>query len=235
MFQDFRNTKTRKECRDILLSVQEEAGEALFDACLRNAHDDGICVARAAEIIRRDLFAEFPNFEGHFDPEYVHSSVPKSLVCLIRMMLEGCYSPSLAVNSDDDDSSGENGSTSVANNIAQLIRFNSAKQKRSGGKRRHTLDRETPLPIYIGLMVHSKTRKAGLVNKLSNLGVSISYDRVCDIKEKITNQLCIAYNEKHVVIPPSLENGLFTTSAIDNIDHNVTATSAQEHFHGTSM
>ena len=216
-----------KKGRDVLLSFQGEIGEALFDACLHSLQDDGMCLARAAEIIRNDFFTEFPPFEGHFNSEYVRSSVPQSLLCLIRMLLEG---PNCGPNNEGVDFGDE-----TAVNIAQLIIFNSTKRKRDIGERRRPLERETALPVYLGLLVHTKTRKASLVDKFSKLGVSISYDRVRDIKAAVTNQLCKEYEEKNLVCPTSLKDGIFTTAAIDNIDHNVSATSAQKHFHGTGI
>ena len=38
-----------------------------------------------------------------------------------------------------------------------------------------------------------------------------------------------------MVCPANLRSGLFTTSAIDNIDHNPSATSAHDSFHGTGI
>ena len=43
------------------------------------------------------------------------------------------------------------------------------------------------------------------------------------------------YNEKSVVCPPKLKRGLFCTSALDNIDHNPSFTTANTSFHGTSI
>ena len=198
-----------------------------------DSQDDGMCLARAADIIRDDLFAKFPAFNGHFDSNYVHASVPKSLVFLVHMLLEGphfmknCPVDAGCDSTDDGDD--------VAVNIAQLIRYNSTKKMRDGGERSHSLDRETPLPVYVGLLLHTKTRKAGLVNKLSRLGLCISYDTVCDMKESIASYLCKEYEERKLVQPASMKDGLFTTAAIDNIDHNVMATSAQQHFHGTNI
>ena len=43
------------------------------------------------------------------------------------------------------------------------------------------------------------------------------------------------FQEDGVVCPPVLRKRLFTTAAIDNIDHNPTATTATTSFHGTSI
>jgi hypothetical protein len=42
-------------------------------------------------------------------------------------------------------------------------------------------------------------------------------------------------NEDGVVCPAILQKGLFTTSAVDNIDHNPSATTATTSFHGTGI
>lgn len=41
--------------------------------------------------------------------------------------------------------------------------------------------------------------------------------------------------EDGVVCPAVLQKGLFTTSAVDNIDHNPSATTATSSFHGTGI
>lgn len=38
-----------------------------------------------------------------------------------------------------------------------------------------------------------------------------------------------------VVCPPQLRGGVFTTAAVDNIDHNPSSTSAYDSFHGTGI
>ena len=38
-----------------------------------------------------------------------------------------------------------------------------------------------------------------------------------------------------MVCPPVLRKGLFTTAVMDNIDHNLSATTATTSFHGTSI
>ena len=43
------------------------------------------------------------------------------------------------------------------------------------------------------------------------------------------------YMEEGVVCPTFMRKGMFTTAAMDNIDHNPTATTATTSFHGTSI
>lgn len=41
--------------------------------------------------------------------------------------------------------------------------------------------------------------------------------------------------EEEVVCPTTLRKGLFTICAVDNLDHNPSATTAQTSFHGTGI
>ena len=92
-------------------------------------------------------------------------------------------------------------SNQAALSLAQLIVFNSTKRprKRSVSETaaieepasvRHPIARKIRLPIYhvyVGLMLHSATRKKKLVDKCCKLGLSISYNRVLQLSNKIAN------------------------------------------------
>ena len=90
----------------------------------------------------------------------------------------------------------------------------------------HSKDRETPLPIYIGMMIHGRTRKRELVDTLFHLGLSISYDRVLDILEAMACAASHQYEVDGVVCLLVLRRNLFTTAAVDNLDHNQSSTTA---------
>ena len=83
--------------------------------------------------------------------------------------------------------------------------------------------------------MHTKTRKRDLVDILFHLGLSISYDRVLSISTDLGNKICHHFQKEDAVCPPQLKSGLFTTGAVDNIDHNPSSTSAQDSFHGTGI
>lgn len=44
-----------------------------------------------------------------------------------------------------------------------------------------------------------------------------------------------AFDVEQVVCPPMLKDGVFTTAAVDNLDHNPSATTASDSFHGTGI
>jgi len=67
------------------------------------------------------------------------------------------------------------------------------------------------------------------------MGVSISYDRVLDIEDKIAAAVCEQCEENGVVSPACFKKGLFTVGAIDNLDYNPSSTTSQSSFHGTGI
>ncbi len=87
----------------------------------------------------------------------------------------------------------------------------------------------------MGITVHAKTRSRDLVEALHDLGMSVSYDRVLAISTDLGNEVCRRYIDEGAVCPSNLCLHLFTTSAVDNIDHNPTSTTAQDSFHGTGI
>ena len=115
--------------------------------------------------------------------------------------------------------------------------FNTVKNKRKEtvSHVRHLKLKEPPLPVYLGMLIHNKTRKKGLVNEFAEQGLSISYSRLQEIQNNIAGQLCHQYVTEGVVRPTSLKDGLFTSAAIDNIDSNPSSTTANSAFHGTSI
>jgi len=78
--------------------------------------------------------------------------------------------------------------------------------------------RETPLSIYVGLVLHAETGKEKLVDKFYRLGLSISYDRVMQISSDLVNSICAQFEEEEIVCPSKFKKSLFTTANVDNID-----------------
>lgn len=158
----------------------------------------------------------------------------------------------------------QNGPEQVGINVAlmlsQLLIFNAVKRQRdptSGNTATlHSLMRETPLSIYVGLVLHAETRKKKLVHKFYRLGLSISLDRVMQIYQLIWETAC-AHNlkkmedgrswkkmeagrrwktkEAALMCPSKLKKSFFTTANVDNIDHNPSALTAKDSFHGAGV
>ena len=99
--------------------------------------------------------------------------------------------------------------------MAQLLPYNSSIRRRGGSTGvYHSKVRVTSLPIYVGISVHAKTRKRGLIDTLFDLGLSISYDRVMELSTAMANHVCEQYHCNKVVCPLNLLRGLFTTAAL---------------------
>lgn len=128
-------------------------------------------------------------------------------------------------------------SAQSALSIAQLLQYNGFVRRREGTlkRERHNRNKETPLPIYIGLSIHAKTRSRDLVDSFYDLGLSVSYDRFLAISTDLGNSICKRFEIEQVVCPTSLRKGLFTTAAVDNIDHNPSSTTSKDSFHGTGI
>ncbi len=119
--------------------------------------------------------------------------------------------------------------------ISQAILFNFKKRASFPSRSRHSMDREPPLPLYIGIKIHTETRSKKLIPELHDLGLSISYDRVLQLESQLTTAVCENFLEKGAVVPVQLRRGLFTIGALDNFDHNPLSTTAKGSFHGTGI
>ena len=216
--------------RDIILTFKKEIGSAIYTACKQDYEEDGICLSSAAKIVRKQILQhDRADEKGLLAKGCQAASVPRSLVTLIGRIIGG-------TDITDNVATAE---SKIALTISQLLQFNVVKNKRRKGKEvdslRHSKESETPFPLYTGLLIHAKTRKKGIVNTFAQKGLSVSYERVQDVQLNVTKQLCKKYQEDGFVCPPSLREGLFTTAAVDNIDHNPSSTTAVKAFHGTSI
>lgn len=75
--------------RHVVLISNEDAGPALRKACEHDADGDAVHLARAANIVRRDMFKMKNQFSGSFEPNSQEDSVPVSLLALVAMVLNG--------------------------------------------------------------------------------------------------------------------------------------------------
>ena len=78
-----------KQGRDIMLSFDDDIGHVLQDACVDDDDDEAICLAKAANIIRRDMLKKNVQFDGSFLSGCQEDSVPRNLVSLISMIMDG--------------------------------------------------------------------------------------------------------------------------------------------------
>ena len=78
-------------------------------------------------------------------------------------------------------------------------------------------------------------RSKKLIQRLYQLGISVSYERVLELENWIGTSVCERFEEKGVVIPACLRKGLFTVGALDNLYDNPSSTTVVDAFHGTGI
>lgn len=215
--------------KDVKLAMSSDIGTAMAFVHDNNSDTAAMCLAKAATIVRKEMFMKTQAFDGTFTPDCQQQAVPDSLLALVNMILEG---PNIS-NQNDQEVSGASASLT----ISQLLLFNSVRHTRSGASNviRHNKSRETPLSTYTALVIHAETRKKTLVDKFYKLGLCISYDRLMQISSDLGNKICKLYEKEGVVCPPKLRKNVFTTASVDNIDHNPSSRTAKDSFHGTAI
>jgi hypothetical protein len=163
IMSNFPDMKSFTKGRDVFLTFDDTIAESLTIASERNSDSEAISLSKTAQIIRRSLFAKSTSLQGTFTSRCQEESVPDALLALIRMILK--Y---LSIKTQ-----AHSRSNAAALTLAQLIKFNSVKRRRTDSEVtsvRHKNERETPIPISIGHMLHAETKKRDLVDKLPHLG-----------------------------------------------------------------
>ena len=86
LLAQFPDTRAHNKGRDIWLAFDEDIGAALGKAC---EHDIAVSLVRAAQIVRRHMFEVRKPFTDSFGERCQEESVPKLLLALVSMILEG--------------------------------------------------------------------------------------------------------------------------------------------------
>ena len=124
------------------MAFEEDIGTALAKACEFDSDNEAIHPARAARIIRSHIFGKAKPFTSRL----------RKRICANHSACPSEHDPSIQDQSE--------ATTPAALSITQLLKFNSIKHKRKQATTqsvavRHSTAQETPLPTYIGLMLHA--------------------------------------------------------------------------------
>ncbi|KAI8503415.1 hypothetical protein Bbelb_192360 [Branchiostoma belcheri] len=218
-----------KKGRDVYMAYEDDVGTTLRDGYQNDRDEQSVAMTKIANMIRLEIFDQKVEFSGYFDHDSQVESVPRSLLSLVGMIING---------SNITHQTYDANLSQPVLSIAQLLMYNCVKRHRNNVKVHqvvHNRDREVPLPVFVGLKVHALTRKRQLVDSLFDLGVSASYDRIMDIVTSLGNNVCDYYQHIGTVCPPQIQKGQFITAATDNIDHNPSSSTSTGSFHGTSL
>ena len=227
ILEHFQEAQQQQEGKYVVIVFKEGMSNMLREALKQqDFSEDANILAKAAKIIRKDIFDhEGFRFTGSFTPNCQEDSVPASLKSPVSMILNG-------TGLDDQDRHV----SQPCLTIAQTMLFNTKKRASDHDvQTRHTLLHEPPLPIYLGLNIHAAAQSKKLIQMLYKMGITISYDRIMTLEDWLDTSVCERFKEDGVVSPACLRKGLFTVSALDNLDHNPSSTSYTSSFHGTGM
>ena len=176
-------------------------------------------LAKAADIIRRDMFGLHTGFDGSFPLGYHEDAVRKSLVALVSMIMDGLNIKKREIYDVRQ----------ATLSLAHLLQYNSYVRRRLGSTDSH----HSQYCPYIGKIIHGHTNGNSCI--LFHFGLSISYGRVLDISMDMAIATAQQYESHEVVCPLILRKNLFTTAAVDNLDHNPSSATAHDAFHGTGI
>ena len=122
-------------------------------------------------------------FSGKFSKQCQEKSVPMSAKSLVAMMWPNIKHQSKC-------------NAQVCLITCQILVLNTKKTTTNlDTKVRHTLEREPPLPINIGLKIHTACRSKELIKQLNQIGVCISYDRIVQLEEWMETSACERFEE----------------------------------------
>ena len=179
----------------------------------------------SVRILRKNMFSKLDMFNGSLlDPLVQLSSIPSLFLSFVKRLLGGA--------SKDNDIVRQ-----PVFSICQLLLCNFAKRrpKVNTDNPRHQRSQEMPIVVYVGLLVHNLTGSAALVDALFRLGLSVSYDRVQQIRKSLADQVCQEFDREGVVWAYSLPKGTPKAYGFDNANKNSTSTTASgsANFNGT--
>ena len=171
--------------KNVVLVFSEGLASLLRVLWKHDYESDALLLAKAARIVRCEMFNEPGfHFDGSFPSNCQDASIPSSLKILISMLLNGStITQGRAIESQ------------ATLTTLQLIVFNSKKKSYLTSSNRHSLEREPPLPLYVGLSIHAYTRSKKIINQLYQLGISVSYDRVDDLMNGLGTAVCSRFQQ----------------------------------------
>ena len=182
LLEHFKEAQEQSDGKNTILVFKEGMRNMLKEALKkRDFTEDAQILAKAASIIRKDIFNHDAfKFEGSFPENCQETSLPSSLKTLISLIFNG-----VSLKKQDKHES------QACLTVGQVIVYNiKKKSKESNTQTRHSLEREPPLLVYIGLNIHGLTRCKRIIQQLHELGISISYDRAIQLEEWIAEAMC---------------------------------------------
>ena len=68
----------------------------------------------------------------------------------------------------------------------------------------YNISSETPFPLYVGLKLHVNDCQKETISTFHSLGISVSYDRVMEVRKCLAKAVSQRWNEDGVVVPHNI-------------------------------
>ena len=230
ILENMPNLEAYTSGREVLMTFKKNVSAMLGNNMSQTTDTETLTLWNAAKIIRKQLFTKTTATQptsllpSTFGKQL--EATPESLLTLIQLILTGRTN----INSNT-------ARQTESLTISQLIVSNAIKTptNKASHHKRLSPEKETPLTLYIACKIYTKTRQRQLIDTLFDLGLCTSYSRVLNLSEDIADAVTLHYENIGVVCPIILQRGRYTVTAVDNVDHNPTSTTARRSFHGTSI
>ena len=94
----------------------------------------------------------------------------------------------------------------------------------------------TPLNVGSGIYIHEETRCRELIDILSDLNISIDYDKLLNVESQLANSILAEINNNDgVFIPKSISKDLPIYFAIENTDLKIDTPDGRNQLHETAI
>ena len=217
--------KIRTIGKSVSLCFSEDVDEIINNE-LQNPATFVISLVGLISPIRQAMSKVSNTFHNSFPPDCQKASVPTQLQILYSLLIDGC----------DPQIKGFSQSSKI---ITQLVMYQYRKMSYHSSSatslRRHVKERETPIPVYVGLKLYASLRTKTVIQRFFSLRLSISYDRCLSICNKVSLNMMKMYDLEGVFVASHLTLETFTITAKNNINLNAISTKMKKHFHELSM
>ena len=172
------------------------AGETLLDVKARDQESNAVVLIRSANIVRNKIFQKQYKFTGPLTDEHYYDK-PASLTGLVLMILGGTKIQAQTENNHVV--------KTAALSMSDLLTFNAGKCSRKESispLTSHSIERETGLPLHIGLLPDNKPRKRDFIDILFvKRLIKVSYDLILQLKADVAISAITSFEQSGVVCP----------------------------------
>ena len=145
-----------KQGKTTYLAFDDDLCDVFKTTYEKDFDEDAFILSRAADILRKSLLErELKEFDGEFHLDSQSSFIPQVSSSFVDMILQGT---GINKNKKYLEQANLTRSQHIGQNIVKRTRDNSTTNYFCKAK-------ESPLGVYLEMMVHPKTRKKGMINK----------------------------------------------------------------------